>query len=109
LVAVDVALRRHGGDHVRAFGHDGDCGNPEVRIHGRQWPVRARIAEIQGMSGHADRSALLRWLSALKTPPKRLFLTHGEEQVSLALAEHVRGTMGFDVAVPEYQEVVELR
>jgi metallo-beta-lactamase family protein len=84
-------------------------GNPEVRIHGRQWPVRARIAEIQGMSGHADRSALLRWLGALKTPPKRLFLTHGEQQVSLALAEHVRGTLAFDVAVPEYQDVVELR
>ena len=40
-------------------------GNREVRIHGRQWLVRAKIEEIQGFSGHADRTALLRWLAAL--------------------------------------------
>lgn len=83
-------------------------GNPEVRIHGRLWPVRARIAEIHGMSGHADRSALMRWLSALSSPPKRLFLTHGEEQVSLALADHIRAVLGWEASVPRYQDVVDL-
>ncbi len=83
-------------------------GNPEVRIHGRLWPVRARIAEIHGMSGHADRSTLIRWLNALNAPPKKLFLTHGEEHVSLAFAEHVRSVLGWEPVVPQYQEVVEL-
>jgi len=83
-------------------------GNPEVRIHGRWWPVRARIAEIHGMSGHADRSALMRWLRALDTPPKRLFLTHGEERVSLALADHIRESLGWAADVPRFQEVVDL-
>jgi len=83
-------------------------GNPEVRIHGRQWPVRARIAELHGISGHADRSALLRWLGGLRAPPKQLFLTHGEEQVSLGLAEHLRSTLGWQVTVPHYQDTVEL-
>ena len=37
-------------------------GNPEVRIHGRSLLVRARIAQIEGVSGHADHDGLLRWL-----------------------------------------------
>ncbi len=83
-------------------------GNPEVRIHGRQWPVRARVEQIHGFSGHADRGALLRWLSAFQKPPRRLFLTHGEEEGSLSLAERVRSDMGWEVDVPEYQQQVEL-
>lgn len=83
-------------------------GNGEVRIHGRQWPVRARVVEIHGFSGHADRTALLRWLSAFDAPPCRLFLTHGEEESSLSLADQVRDQMGWQVDVPEYQQEVEL-
>jgi metallo-beta-lactamase family protein len=83
-------------------------GNPEVRIHGRPWPVRARIAELQGISGHADRSALLRWLGAFRAPPRQVFLTHGEEQVSLGFAEHLRSTLSWQAAVPRYQDTVEL-
>jgi metallo-beta-lactamase family protein len=83
-------------------------GNPEVRIHGRLRQVRARIAELHGISGHADRSALLRWLGGFRDRPKRLFLTHGEEQVSLALAEHVRSALGWEAVVPHYQDVAEL-
>jgi metallo-beta-lactamase family protein len=83
-------------------------GNPEVRIHGRHWRVRARIEQIHGFSGHADRGALLRWLSAFKKPPRRLFLTHGEEEAALSLADRVRGQLGWEVEVPEYQQEVAL-
>jgi len=83
-------------------------GNPQVRIHGRPWRVRARIEQIHGFSGHADRGALVRWLSALNQPPRRLFLTHGEEEAALALADRVRDQKGWEVEVPEYQEEVEL-
>lgn len=83
-------------------------GDEEVRIHGRYWPVKAEITEILGLSAHADRSDLLRWLSAFEQPPQHLFLTHGEEAVSLRLAEHVRTAMGWDVDVPSYGESVNL-
>ncbi|OHB83779.1 MAG: MBL fold hydrolase [Planctomycetes bacterium RBG_16_64_12] len=83
-------------------------GNPEVRIHGRPWPVRAQVEEIHGFSGHADRTALLRWLASFQTPPRRLFLTHGEEEGALSLADRVRSQMGWQVDVPEYQQEVDL-
>jgi len=83
-------------------------GEPEVRIHGRQWPVRARIAQLHGVSGHADRSDLLRWLAALRQPPLRVILVHGEEESSLALAERIRRRFSCPVSVPEYLEELPL-
>jgi metallo-beta-lactamase family protein len=83
-------------------------GNREVRIHGILWPVRARVAQIHGFSGHADRSALLRWLSLFRKPPRQLFLTHGEEPVALGLAEEIRQQMHWPVTVPKYLQAVDL-
>ena len=83
-------------------------GNREVRIHGRNWLVRARVAQIHGFSGHADRSGLLRWLDGFQKPPRHLFLTHGEEQESLNLAETVRSQRQWQVTVPNYQQAVTL-
>jgi metallo-beta-lactamase family protein len=83
-------------------------GNREVRIHGISRLVRARVEQIQGISGHADRAGLLKWLSHFQRPPRRLFITHGEQQASLALAEQVRRQMGWNVTVPEYRETAEL-
>lgn len=83
-------------------------GAREVRIHGRQWLVKAQVEQIQGFSGHADRSGLLRWLKAFQRPPRRLFITHGEELASLNLAAQVRESLGWEVSVPHYQDKVEL-
>ena len=83
-------------------------GNREVRIHGRQYRVRAKVDRLYGFSGHADRAGLLRWIGNLKHSPRRVFLTHGEEQVALSLAAHLRQSLRCEVTVPEYREVVEL-
>jgi metallo-beta-lactamase family protein len=83
-------------------------GSGEVRIHGVWRLVRAEIRQIQGISGHADRTGLMQWLGHFRRPPKKLFLTHGEAHASLALAEQVRQQLGWDVAVPEYRETAQL-
>jgi metallo-beta-lactamase family protein len=83
-------------------------GAREVRILGRMHPVRARIAQIHGFSGHADRGALLRWLGSLQRPPRRVFLTHGEEEVSLAFAQEITQRLNWPVHVPEFGETVVL-
>jgi metallo-beta-lactamase family protein len=83
-------------------------GEAEVRIHGRFHPVNARIEQLNGMSAHADQTDLMRWLGHLGSPPRRLFLTHGEPQASDALAELVRSRLGWNVEVPEYGTSVVL-
>jgi metallo-beta-lactamase family protein len=84
-------------------------GNREVRIHGRSLLVRARVTQLQGISGHADRDGLTKWLGHLQTPPRHVFVAHGEEDVSISFAKHVRETLHFEATVPEYQQVVELK
>ena len=50
-------------------------GRPEVKIHGREIPVQAKIESIPGFSGHADYNAIMAWLMAFNRPPKKTFLT----------------------------------
>ncbi len=83
-------------------------GRPEVRINGRLVAVRARVAQIEGFSGHADRSDLLRWLGAFRRPPRRLFLIHGEEEASTALAASIRRELGWEAVVPSFGESFDL-
>ncbi len=83
-------------------------GRKEVRIHGQFYPVRARIERLFGLSAHADRRDLMRWLGYLRTPPRRLFLTHGEATVAESLAGHIREVLSWDASVPTYRETVQL-
>jgi metallo-beta-lactamase family protein len=83
-------------------------GNEEVRIFGKMFPVKAQVRQTQGLSAHAGRSDLIHWLQGFQHAPSQLFLTHGEEETSLALAEEVRAKLGWNVSVPEYQEEVDL-
>ncbi len=83
-------------------------GAPEIRILGRTIPVRARVTKINGFSAHADRKGLARWLDGFKTPPRRLFVTHGDADVAAKTAEGVRRERHWTVELPEYREVWDL-
>jgi metallo-beta-lactamase family protein len=83
-------------------------GQPSVRIHGQYYPVRAKVVQIQGLSAHADQQDLLRWLHYLRTEPKAIFLTHGEEDKAAAMAVLVDREFGWRAHIPEFQEEVEL-
>jgi metallo-beta-lactamase family protein len=82
-------------------------GNPTLRIHGIDVPVRAAVVRIPALSGHADHHELLRWLEPLE-PPKMTFLTHGELPSATALAEELRRTRGWNTLVPKQGQTVEL-
>jgi metallo-beta-lactamase family protein len=83
-------------------------GRPEVRLYGQMRPVRAKIESIPGFSAHADRDELTRWLSGMRKPPRRVFVTHGEPAAAAAFAEHVGEHFGWQAHVPAYQETVLL-
>lgn len=83
-------------------------GSARVRIHGETHPVRATIERIDGLSAHADQSGLLRWLTSLQSPPRQIFLTHGEESGATRLAEKIRETLGWPVMIPGYLDTATL-
>ena len=79
-------------------------GEKTLRIHGQDIEVRAAVEKVPGLSGHADRSGLLRWLEHIKTPPRQTFLTHGEPDSAAALADTLRAERGWKVTVPAMEE-----
>jgi metallo-beta-lactamase family protein len=83
-------------------------GNEQVRIHGVHRPVRARGAQVNGLSAHADQSGLMAWLTALRDPPRRVFLTHGEEEAGRTLTGLIRARWGEIAFMPKYEESFEL-
>jgi metallo-beta-lactamase family protein len=71
-------------------------GAKTVRILGQHFPVKAKVIKVDGFSAHADKDELLQWISAFKNnPPRKVFITHGEEEVSKAFAEVVEQKLGF--------------
>ena len=84
-------------------------GEREVRIMKNWIPVRCHVEKVEGFSAHADWKAVLRWLEGLPNTPKTVFTTHGEPDAAEAMAEHIRERFGWNVAVPQYEQIVELK
>ncbi len=77
-------------------------GAKKVRLMGKEYPVRARVSQINGFSAHADRDELFRWLSSLKKPPKHIFVVHGEPEAAKKFADFINSKTGWNTSVPEY-------
>ncbi len=89
-------------------GRDLVDGATQVKMHGRYVPVRAEIAKIDGFSVHADADEILAWLASTPSPPKVLYVVHGEPESSAALAARVRSELGWLAVVPRDGERVRL-
>ena len=83
-------------------------GEPEVRIHGRMVPVRARVEQIDNLSAHADYREILRWLGYFERAPERVFLVHGEPEAAEVLKVRIEERYGWRVDIPSYLERFEL-
>jgi len=82
-------------------------GARSLRIHGQDIPVRAAVVELSSLSGHADRSELVRWLADVEAP-RKTFITHGEPHSARALADTLTQTKGWTTIVPALGESFEL-
>ena len=75
-------------------------GETNVKIFGEPIEVRARIESLHGVSGHADRKGLLRWLEGFQTPLERVFVVHGEDEVTDEFASMVEEKFGYLAFAP---------
>ena len=77
-------------------------GAKSVRLFRETIPVRADLYTLGGLSAHADRDALVKWLSWFKKPPHRTFVVHGEVETALGFGQLLREGLGWKVDVPEW-------
>ena len=95
-------------DQGTAYEASGRAGDPPiVKILNKEYPLKARVVKIGGFSAHGDRNEMLRFLKKSNLNVKKIAVVHGEEDQSLAFADHLR-TEGFDAMVPRVGETVAI-
>ncbi len=56
-------------------------GAKEVKLFGEPITVEAKIAQLAGISGHADKNGLIEWAKGFEKKPEKIFVVHGEDQI----------------------------
>ncbi|MFQ5499671.1 MAG: MBL fold metallo-hydrolase RNA specificity domain-containing protein [Candidatus Zixiibacteriota bacterium] len=90
------------------LGHKIQAGDKTVYIHKQPVKVNSEHVQVGGLSGHADYQEILHWLEPFKAAPRQVFVTHGEQSRSEAMAEHLKTERGWQCTVPELGDQVEL-
>lgn len=92
------------------LGHYITSGEPVVRIHGKEFAVRAEIRSLGNYSAHADQAELIDWIMDRAPVSGKLFLNHGEddarEEMTRLLAK--RGFDADKIILPQMDEMFEL-
>jgi metallo-beta-lactamase family protein len=79
----------------------------KVMLFGEEIAVRCNIYSFRGMSAHADRDGLLKWVHAFEKKPEKVFVVHGEAEVCEIFAETLKSE-GFDAAAPKFTAVYDI-
>jgi metallo-beta-lactamase family protein len=91
----------------QAEGTRGDAllkGARSLRIFGRDAQISCEVAQIDGLSAHADYREMLDWLRPIERAPRRVFVTHGEPVASDSLRQKLEHELGWSAVVPEQDE-----
>lgn len=83
-------------------------GAEEVRLFGESIQVRAQILQMRGMSGHADKEGLVKWVKGFEQKPRKVFVVHGEDSVCLSFAECLKVEHGLHACAPYSGSVFNL-
>lgn len=89
-------------------GRDLVQGTKKIKIFGEYHEIKAEIKSISSMSAHGDREEILDWLKHFKKEPNTIFLNHGEPHQTNALRVYIETNLGWNVEIPEMNEIFEL-
>jgi metallo-beta-lactamase family protein len=79
-----------------------------VKIFGEPYTVKAEIATIGGLSGHAGQDLLTRYAVNTKGAVKKVFLVHGEAMPAAALTQKLLEQNMHEVYYPDLHSSAEL-
>ena len=83
-------------------------GATEVKLFGETVAVGAKIRQMPGISGHADVNGLMTWIKAFKEKPEKVFVTHGDDEVTEIFARRLQEELGLDSMAPFSGTVYDL-
>ena len=75
-------------------------GVKKVKLFGEEVEVHATIKNMHGLSGHADKEHLCDWINAFEKKPKKVFVVHGDDEVSEGFAGLLKQKYGYDAYAP---------
>jgi metallo-beta-lactamase family protein len=79
-----------------------------VKIFGEEYKLRAQVEVFDAFSAHADRNELLEYVNQTKNSLKGVFVVHGEEEQSQALADGIKSIGIQNVIVPDLGQEVTI-
>lgn len=79
-----------------------------IRLWQQEYPVRAQVHTIGGLSAHADQAGLVDWYGNFEGRPP-VYLVHGEERSQRPLAEKLEADLQAPVTIADPGQVVEIR
>jgi len=82
-------------------------GAEKVKVFGEEIAVKAAIYNFTGLSAHADRDGLLKWINSFVKKPNKVFVAHGEDSVCELFANSLKD-IGLSAAAPLYKSVYDL-
>lgn len=77
-------------------------GIKHVKLFGEEIVVAAKIVNFRGLSAHADKSGLLKWIGSYSPKPQKVFVIHGETNVVEAFSTTLT-ELGHSVIAPNYR------
>lgn len=83
-------------------------GAEKVKLLGEEIAVKAEIYDLEGFSAHADKPMILDWINHFEEKPKKVFLTHGEEDQSQPLASILKEMFGLECVIPFINDEIKL-
>lgn len=75
-------------------------GAKEVKLFGETIGVKAEIVRLEGVSGHADKNGLIKWITSFTKKPDRVFVVHGDSDICDYFTSVLRDDYGFNVFAP---------
>lgn len=75
-------------------------GATETKLFGEEITVKAEIAQMEGISGHADKNMLLGWLKNIDEKPQTVFVNHGNDEVCEEFAKSIMDELNIKAVAP---------
>jgi len=81
--------------------------NPEVKIFGHPYRLKAEVVTLNAFSSHSDKNGLVEYVKSCRGRLKKVFIVHGDEEQSQVLRTNLK-KFNIKAQIPAKDEVVFL-